>query len=882
MPPADRSASSATPPRRRAASVHRRNPFRGSLHADPRRRRWLRWVLPLAAAAVVGGVAGVGVAAAIHMPRVDALADFQPGQISRLHDRNGEVFATFARQRRVLLEEGEVPELLRQALVAVEDSNFYQHGGIDLAAIIRAEMANIRAGEIVEGAGTLTMQLARELFLTRERTWRRKIEEALLAVELEKSYTKPQILTLYMNMVNLGHGNYGMASAARFFFDKDVSELTLPEAATLAGIVQAPSRMSPYRRPEMVKERRDHVLSRMRAEGFISREEYERAVATPLLVVSHAPDVPLAPYFAEDVRKYLEATYSTDAVHDSGLQVWTTLDSQMQAAAEEALRDGLRRLDRRRGWRGAVAQVPAAEVDDHELSSWTGQQVVPGHWYQGLVLEAGPETARVRIEERELTLERAGIEWTRRRRPSEVLSRGDVAWFRVDAAEGAEAVAAEAEGTAAEGDAAEGDAAEGAEAAESGATGAIADADLRLVLEQQPEVQGAVVVLESATGAIRALVGGWDFDRNRFNRVTQARRQVGSAFKPLVFGAALEMGYTPADTVFDGPTGFRGADGELSYWPQNYTRSYRGIVTLRTALEQSINVPAVKLQDMVGTQRVIAFARRAGIESPLPPYPSLALGSADIVPLELAAAYAAIANQGTWVQPYMIDRVVEAGGRQLEQRTPVTRTTTDPRVAFVLTHMMQGVVQRGTAASLRSLPLSIAGKTGTTDSYSDAWFVGFTPRYTILVWVGYDVKRSLGSGMTGGVAALPIWRAIAERGLEEGWLAEGEDFGAPPGVTVQTVDRGTGLLPGSGSDRVIQEAFVQGTEPVQEATSENDLVQNLPWYQQRAFYLPKEGENMTSDPEPAAEEDGAEAGGGGGGDAASPPPADGAAAPPPG
>jgi penicillin-binding protein 1A len=853
-------AQSPTPPRRSAA-VRRGNPFRGSLHSGPRRRGWLRWVLPLAFAVVVGAVAGVGVAAAIHMPRVEALADFQPGQISRLHDREGEVFATFARQRRVLLEEGEVPEVLRQALVAVEDSNFYQHGGIDLAAIIRAELANIRAGEIVEGAGTLTMQLARELFLTRERTWRRKIEEALLAVELEKSYTKPQILTLYMNMVNLGHGNYGMASAARYFFDKDVGELTLPEAATLAGIVQAPSRMSPYRRPELVKERRDHVLSRMLAEGFIDRPEYERAVATPLLVVSHAPDVPLAPYFAEDVRKYLEATYGTNAVHDSGLQVWTTLDRSMQTAAEDALRAGLRRLDRRRGWRGAVAQVPAGEVDEHELSSWTGKQVVPGHWYQGLVLEAGPDTARVRIEERELTLDREGIEWTRRRRPSEVLSRGDVAWFRVEAAAGGETAA----------DAGDGEEATGAPPATP------ADADLRLVLEQQPEVQGAVVVLESATGAIRALVGGWDFDRNRFNRITQARRQVGSAFKPLVFGAALEMGYTPADTVFDGPTGFRGADGKLSYWPQNYTRSYRGIVTLRTALEQSINVPAVKLQDMVGTERVIAFARRAGIESPLPPYPSLALGSADIVPLELAAAYAAIANQGTWVQPYMIDRVVEAGGRQLEQRTPVTRTTTDPRVAFVLTHMLQGVVQRGTAASLRSLPLAIAGKTGTTDSYSDAWFVGFTPRYTLLVWVGYDVKRSLGSGMTGSAAALPIWRAIAERGLEEGWLAKGEDFGAPPGVTVQTVDRGTGLLPGSGSDRVIQEAFVQGTEPVQEATSENDLVQNLPWYQQRAFYLPKEGENMTSDPEAAPPEEG-EAGAGGGGEA----PDGGAATPPPG
>lgn len=846
--PAPGGAAAPPAPPRRAAAVRRRNPFRGSLHGGPPRRRWLRWALPLAAAAVVGGIAGVGVAAAIHMPRVEALADFRPGQISRLYDREGEVFATFARQRRVLLDEGEVPEVLRQALIAVEDANFYQHGGIDLAAVIRAEIANIRAGEIVEGAGTLTMQLARELFLTREQTWRRKIEEALLAVELEKSYTKPQILTMYMNQVNLGHGNYGMAAAARYYFGKEVGELTLPEAATLAGIVWAPGRLSPYRRPDLVKDRRDLVLRRMLAEGYVSREEYEAAVAEPVLVVSHAPELPLAPYFAEDVRKHLEATHGTDAVHDGGLQVWTTLDRRMQAAAEEALRDGLRRLDRRRGWRGAVAQVPAGEVVGHELSSWTGEQVVPGHWYQGLVVEAGPETARVRIEDRELVLDAEGIEWTRRRRPNEVLSRGDVAWFRVEAAE------------------AEGEAA--------------------LFLEQQPEVQGAVVVLESATGAVRALVGGWDFDRNKFNRVTQARRQVGSAFKPFVFGAALEMGYTPADTVFDGPTGFRGADGELSYWPQNYTRTYRGIVTLRTALEQSLNVPAVKLLDMVGIQRVVGFARRAGVESPLPPYPSLALGSADLVPLELAAAYAAIANQGTWVEPYLIDRVVDAGGRQLEQRTPVTRTTTDPRVAYVLTRMLEGVVQRGTAAALRGLPVPIAGKTGTTDSYSDAWFVGFTPRTTMLVWVGYDVKRSLGSGMTGSSAALPIWRAIAERGVEEGWLGGGGvEFGTPPGVTLQTVDRGTGLLPGSASERVIQEAFVQGTEPVQEAGPEAELVQNLPWYQQRAFYLPKEGENMTSEPEPdplAGDGQGESGAGPGAGGAAAPPAAGAAPAPPPG
>jgi penicillin-binding protein 1A len=618
--------------------------------------------------------------------------------------------------------------------------------------------------------------------------------------------------------MNLGHGNYGMASAARYYFDKPVAELTLPEAATLAAIVWAPSRLSPYRRPELVQERRDKVLGRMLAEGYIDRETYDDAVATPLLVVTRAPDTPVAPYLAEDIRKALEAGYGTDTVHEGGLEVWTTLDPAMQRAAEEALRDGLRRLDHRRGWRGAVTQMPAGEAATHDLPSWTGAPLAPGSWHQGIVVEAGPREARVRIEGRTLPLGREGVAWTRRQRPDELVSPGDVAWFRVDEPEEAEA-----------------------------------GGEPRLVLEQQPEIQGAAVILESATGAIRAMVGGWDFEQNKFNRVTQAKRQVGSAFKPFVYGAALEMGYTPADTIFDAPTGFQGADARISYWPQNYTRTYRGIVTLRYALEHSINVPAVKLLDMIGVQRVVDFARRAGVTSPLPPYPSLALGSADMVPLELAAAYAAIANQGTWVEPYMIEKVTTADGRLLEQHTPVTRTTTDPRVAYVLTHMLEGVVDRGTAASIAGLPLALAGKTGTTDSYSDAWFVGFTPRYTLLVWVGYDVKRSLGAGMTGSAAALPIWRQIAEAGIEEGWLQKGEELAPPPGVVMQLVEQGTGLLPGAADARLVPEAFVQGTEPVQRSTPQTDLVQSLPWYQQRAFYLPKEGENMLHRPAPEGE-----------------------------
>lgn len=816
-----------------------------------KRPGWLRWTLPLLAAVLIGAAAGVAVAAAIHMPRVDSLTSFTPKLISQLHDRDGEVFASFALERRVMLDESEVPEVLEQALLAVEDSKFYQHGGIDLIAVIRAELANLRAGERVEGASTLTMQLARTLYLTRKKTWGRKAEEALLAVELEKSLSKQQILTLYMNLMNLGHGNYGFASASRYFFAKDVGELTVPEAAMLAGIVQIPSRLSPYRRPDLVRDRRNWVLNRMRAEGFITDAEYEAAVASPLGVVTHAPEVPFAPYFAEDVRKYLESTYGSDAVHEGGLEVSTTLDRDIQRAAEKALHEGLLRIDHRR-WRGATKNLlepdpetgaePEVDLATHDLDGWATQPLLAGRWVQGIVLEADPRSARVRVQDHTYEIGADAISWTRRSQPSDILSRGDVAWFEVLGPEG-EAEAAEVP--------VEDDAA--ASTAALGMPPPMPDVDpaaYRLALEQEPEVQGAAVVLESATGAIRGMVGGFDFERSKFNRVSQAQRQVGSAFKPFVYGAALEMGYTPADTMFDGPTGFRGAGGRLTYWPRNYTRTFNGIVTLRYAVEQSLNVVAVKLLDLVGVDRVIDFARRAGIEADLPPYPSLALGTADISPLELAAAFGAIANQGTLVEPYMIERVNSPTGQLLEQHTAITGTLTDPRVAYVLTHMMEGVIDRGTAKKLRNLPIALAGKTGTTNDYTDAWFAGFTPRYVILVWVGHDVKRSLGRGMTGSEVALPIWKEIVEAGLEDGWLQEGEEFTPPPGIVFETVEFRTGLLPGRAaqageSGGTVREAFVQGTEPVQPSSSRNALVHSLPWFQQRTFYIPKEGENMT-------------------------------------
>jgi penicillin-binding protein 1A len=340
------------------------------------------------------------------------------------------------------------------------------------------------------------------------------------------------------------------------------------------------------------------------------------------------------------------------------------------------------------------------------------------------------------------------------------------------------------------------------------------------------------------------MVGGWDFERNKFNRATQARRQAGSSFKPFVYGAALEQGWTPADTLLDAPTYFIGADGRMSYRPENYYKKHSGIVTLRRALEQSINVPAVKLLDLVGGGKVVDFAHRAGIKSQLPTWPSIALGSADLVPLEVAAAYATLANHGAHVEPYLIERITSPDGQTVTQHFPSTYTATNPAVAYVLTHMLEGVVDRGTAYEIHDLPLDVAGKTGTTDDFTDAWFVGFTPRYTLLTWVGYDQKRSLGNGMSGAVAALPMWRMLAEDGLKTGWLKEGETFPEAPGVVLREVEYYTGLLPGAGSYRTVKEAFVAGTEPAREYSAQWSTITTLPWYQQKAFYIPKEGEKM--------------------------------------
>ncbi len=792
-----------------------------------RMRRW-RWLAPVVAAPVAGALLGIGVAAMIDLPQVETVAELTPSQITRLSDRDGEPFRSYSVEKRILLADGEAPERFTRVLLAAEDRNFHAHGGFDIVGVFRAVLQNWRRGERFSGASTITMQVARMLFLDRAKVWRRKIRETLLAVELEKRLSKQQILTLYCNLTYFGHGNYGVESASRYYFGKSSAELTWAEAATLVAIVPSPSVRSPYVRPETVRTLRDAILRMLGERGVMTREEAAEAAATPLDVVAQREPKPVAPYFAEKVRLELYREYGQQGLYEGGLQVRTTLDRRMQKAAAQALRQGLVRIDRLHGYRGAVAAVnqddlaapDLAESVGGVLASWVGFEPEAGAWAPGVVLQRGRKNAEIRIADHRFTLKPPGYEWTRGDSPP--LRKGDVAWFELQAS--ADAASVE-EGT--------------------------DEARFELELVQEPLIEGAVLLLESATGAVRAMVGGWDYDRSEFNRALQARRQVGSLFKPLVFGAAFEHGFTPADTLFDAPVAFPGAYNQLDYSPRNFYRRYLGILTLRRALEQSVNVTSVKLHDIVGPERVVDFAHRAGIRSPLLPWPSLALGAADLTALEVATAYATFANLGVHVEPYFVERVTTRDGRELDAHVPRASTVMTPEVAFLLTHVLSGVVQRGTGQSAQALGLAaVAGKTGTTDGFTDAWFAGFTPRYTLVVWVGYDQQQRIGRNMTGAAAALPIWNEVLRLGIEDGWVDPALTFVRPDQVRLRQIEYTSGLLPARrrAGQRVIEEAFIVGTEPVLRFDPETRPVYDLPWYQQRALYgEPKAGENMPED-----------------------------------
>jgi len=668
--------------------------------------------------ALVGATVGLLLVYSTDLPQVDQLEHYRPSSITELYDDQGRTIGSFALQRRVVATYDDYPPVMRQALISIEDKDFYRHWGINVWRIAGAAYRDIRSGGRVQGASTLTMQLARNLFLSPDRSFHRKIQEALLAVQIERRFTKPQIFTLYANQIYLGHGVYGFEAASQFYFSKPAKKLTLDEAALLAGLPKSPTYYSPITHPDHALKRRNLVINSMLEDGEITAQQATVARDQPVqLNLAHDPDS-LAPYFVEEIRRYLEGKYGSDQVHEGGLKVYTSLDMDLQRAANRAVFDGLAAYDRRHGWRGRLQNVLTGDVTlaNYQHPDWEGDPEV-NSYVHALVTAVTPASASVRFGRYSATLTSADAAWTRKRL-SAIVKPGDIAYVKVLALN--------------------------------------ADGKARVGLEEDSGVQGALVAIDNASGEIKAMVGGRDFNLSKFNRATQALRQVGSSFKPYVYTAAIDRGATPDDTILDAPISFPMPTGP-AYEPHNYDEKFEGTITLRRALAQSRNIPALKLADNLGIKIVIDYAHRFGITSNIPPYLPVALGAVEVTPMEQTSAFSVFPNDGVHITPRYITKVTDYEGRTLEENFPDVRDAVSARTARTMTAMLREVVLHGTGIAASTLKYPLAGKTGTTNNFTDAWFVGFSPSITCVVWVGYDEKKFLGARETGARAALPIW-----------------------------------------------------------------------------------------------------------------------------
>jgi penicillin-binding protein 1A len=668
---------------------------------------------------LLGAAAGLLFVYASDLPEIRALETYRPTVVTEIYADDGQLVGSFALQRRILMTYEQCPKVLYNAVTAIEDQHFEEHWGVDFPRMFIAALRHLTRGRKAGGASTITMQLAGNLFLDRsDISLPRKAQEILLALQIERRYTKPQIFTMYANQVYLAHGNYGFAAAAQFYFGKPVTDLTLPEAALLAGMVNGP-KFSPLYNPEAALARRNLVLHRMEEEGKISLSEEVAARKLPLGLHIQYPRNDLAPYFFEELRKYLEATYGTEAVHERGLRVYTTLNINMQRIANQSLRDGLHTYERRHGWKGNLPNVlrdNLGKLDTYEDDDWR-HAIEKGSYVTGLVLSIDEKNAVVKIGPYRAILSPGDLAWTGRRKPADLLKVGDLAQFSIQE---------------------------------------LHDTTVRVQLEQQPGPQGALLAIDNPTGEIKAMIGGYSFEDSKFNRATQAYRQVGSSFKVYVYADALEKGSTPFDTIVDLP--YTTVSGGQTYSPHNYDEKFEGTITLRRALAGSRNVPAVKLAEKVGISTVVDMTRRFGITTSLPPYLPLALGAADMKLEEHVSAFTVFPNDGIRIDPHMIRRVTSYDGALLEEAHPEVHDVVSPDVARTMTAMLEEVIQFGTGIQAKALGRPAAGKTGTTQDYTDAWFVGFTPQITAGVWVGFDDKQiSLGKKETGARAALPIW-----------------------------------------------------------------------------------------------------------------------------
>jgi penicillin-binding protein 1A len=868
------------------------------------RSRLLRLLLGVAGllgvAAIAAGVAFY-LAFVRDLPDIESVEDYQPPLASLVLDRDGNRIGEFFFERRRLIPLAEVPQHVVRAFVAAEDSAFFEHAGIDYPSILRAAWANLRAGgEIVQGASTITQQMVKGLLLSPERKFRRKMKEILLARDIEQRLTKQEILYLYLNQIYFGHGAYGLREAARIYFGKDVGELTVSESAQLAGLPKAPTSYSPHRNPDLAEKRRRYVLDRMLEERYVDRATFSEAVADrPLL--SEQPwrrSYDDAAYFTEEVRRYLFDVLGGQTVLEGGLVIETTLDPQLQAAAVAALRRGLEELDQRQGYRGPEQQVASADMDaalaqiardngladepdpdadadaedaDRADADAPAPEPAPADADVGssLLARLAEEPLRGLVTRVDRAAQRAqvafapgavgvvhlaDVTWARAADPDryaptvkeidKVFRRGDVARFALRPPDPDEAASPDAP-------------------AASDQPAADEPAEIRVTLAQAPLVQGGLLSLDVDSGDVLALVGGYDYAESQFNRVTQARRQPGSAFKPIIYGAALaqtdEEGhkrYTPASIIHDRPKVYNDHSTGFIWKPKNYGREFYGPITLRTALAKSINTAAVHLCDEVGVGHVIDYARRLGIESPMEPSLTLALGTSGVSLLELTRSYAVFPAGGRRVIPHFIRRVTDrdgnvllenvalghsfetqmdpvdldvdvASGPEAAQRAPARpepEQVIPAEDAYLMTDLLRAVVLEGTGQSVAKLGRPLAGKTGTTNDQADAWFLGFSPEIVTGVWVGHDEIRFLGAGETGARAAAPVWIDYMSVALAD---MPKRDFSPPGSIVFARIDRETGLLASRQTKETVFQAFIAGTEPTETAETHRSTSEAL-------------------------------------------------------
>lgn len=753
--------------------------------------------------AIMGAMASAGVYLYLskNLPKIISLAQYHPPIITTVYSDDGRTIAEFFEERRIIKPLEEMPLELINAFIAAEDSRFYKHKGIDFYSILRAFFKNLEAGTIVQGGSTITQQVTKSFLLTPQKTYTRKIKEAILAYRIDKAFNKKEILYLYLNQIYLGHGAYGVEAAADNYFGKSITDLNLAECAILAGLPQAPSKYSPFRHPERAKQRQIYVLNRMVAEGYITRTQAAEAINTEVEIKPRRNlYIEEIPYYTEQIRRYVEEKYGREVLYTQGLKIYTAANIEMQKIAQEETEKGLFELDKRQGFRGPLKKLAPEEIETFSKTVQSELDENPlevGQIIKGVVIKVDDKNkaVTVRIGNSLGQIALADMDWARQpdievayyevklKRPGEALQAGDVIWVK--------------------------------------AKEKIEDSEQwQLALEQEPVAQAALMCIEAETGFVKAIVGGRDFRDSQFNRAIQSRRQPGSAFKPLIYAAALdkhyeeepERLYTAASVIIDSPIVFEDEERGFTWKPKNYKERFFGPTLMRDALAKSRNVVTIKILQDIGIDYAIEYANKLGISSDLSKDLSIALGSSGVSLLELTKAYSVFANRGYLMEPVFITKIEDRDGNVLEEMTPERIKVIEETTAYLMTHLLEGVVKHGTGWRVKALNRPVAGKTGTTNNLFDAWFMGYTPQYITGTWVGFDDEAPLGKSETGSRAASPIWLGFMQRILAD---KPPKIFEVPEGVVFTQIDAETGLLPIPESKETVFVCFKEGTEPTE-------------------------------------------------------------------